>query len=141
LQAESVQDRGDARAGLEGIDQVIAGLAAALGAGHPLTHETRLIRAQMMLLAGDARASLTECEATLAEARAGPRPNQGLLGRLLSGQGRALMALDRLDEAGPPLAEGAELLAEAQGAEHVYTRNAQAALTEYRARTGTPGPP
>jgi non-specific serine/threonine protein kinase/serine/threonine-protein kinase len=141
LQAELVQDRGDARAGLDGIEQVIAGLATALSAGHPLTHETRLIRAQMLLLAGDADASLAECEATLAEARAGPRPNQGLLGRLLSGQGRALMALDRLDEAGPPLAEGAELLAAAQGAEHVYTRNAEVALAEFRARTGTPGPP
>ena len=141
LQAELVLDRGDAQAGLDGIEQVIAGLATALSAGHPLTHETRLIRAQMLLRAGDAQASLAECEATLAETRAGPRPNQGLLGRLLTGQGRALMALDRMDEAGPPLAEGAELLSAAQGAEHVYTRQAQAALAEYRARTASPGTP
>lgn len=141
LLCEIVLERGEPRAGLDGIGEVVAGLEASLGAGHPLTHETRLIHAQMLLAAGEAGASLALCEATLAELRAVARPNEGLLGRLLSHRGLALMALDRWDEAGPALAEGLELLVVAQGAEHLYTRRAESALAGYRTRSGLSGTP
>lgn len=141
LLAELALAGGDSAGGLGGVREVVAGYEAAVGPHHTLTLETRQIYAKMLLLAGDAEAALTECDAALDAARTAPRPNRGILGRLLSVRGRVLMAMDRLDEAGPPLAEGHDLLLAAQGQEHVVTREAAAALAEHRERLGLPPGP
>lgn len=141
LLAELALAGGQSQAGLDAVRSVIAGYEQAVGPHHTLTLETRQIYSKMLLLAGDAEAALAECEVALGVARSAPRPSQGILGRLQSQKGRVLLAMDRLDEAGPPLAEGHELLLASQGQEHVVTREAAAALAEHRTRMGAPGTP
>lgn len=141
LLAELALAGGDSAGGLGAVREVVAGYEAAVGPHHTLTLETRQIYAKMLLQAGDMEAALAECDAALDAARTAPRPNRGILGRLLSVRGRVLMAMDRLDEAGPPLAEGHDLLLAAQGQEHVVTREAAAALAEHRERLGLPPGP
>lgn len=141
LLAELALAGGESAGGLRAVREVVAGYGAAVGPHHTLTLETRQIYAKMLLQAGDMEAALAECDAALDVARTAPRPNQGILGRLLSVRGRVLMAMDRLDEAGPPLAEGHELLVASQGPEHVVTLEAQGALAEHRERLGLPPGP
>lgn len=114
--------------GLDEIHAVVAGMEAAVGPAHTLAMESRLIRAEMLLEAGRAEEALAECDSTLAVLTTGPRPNQGLLGRLMCQKGKTLLALERPDEALPLLAAGHDMLVEAQGGEHVFTRAAAEAL-------------
>ncbi len=112
------------------INAVFTGLAGSVGPTHTLTLESRLILAEVLLEAGRAEDALAECDGTIAALGAGPRPNQGLLGRLLCEKGKALLALDRSSEARELLAQAHAMLVEAQGAEHVFTREAAAALQD-----------
>ena len=123
LLAELVQDMG-------GIHAVVSGLEAAVGPGHTLSLESRLIMAHMLLEGGRAEDALAECDGTIAALKAGPRPNEGLLGRLLCEKGKALLALDRSSEARELLAQAHAMLVDAQGAEHVFTREAATALQQ-----------
>ena len=128
LLAQATHGLGDTALGLEEIRAIIAGFASTLGPTHNLTLESRLVLAEMLLADSRAQDALAECDAALADAALAAAANKGLMGRLLSHKGKALLALERPQEAGPLLREGHDMLVASQGREHVDTREAGEAL-------------
>jgi serine/threonine-protein kinase len=126
----------------EALGTVLAEQRRLHGEGHhrTLTTSDRLAR---VYLAGGRPGEAERLFARALEAarRSSLPARHQLVGRLLAGQGRALAALGRYEEAEAALAEGHGILLRALGPEHDSTREAAAALAELdEARSARAGP-